>query len=77
MGQLGLPIKFDDYAVFESYFPASNQDVLKFLTELISEKYYSPSCWLWGVNSSGKSHLLQSVCQYTWQCYLSPDGRIN
>ena len=63
MGQLGLPIKFDDYAVFESYFPANNQDVLKFLTELIADKYYSPSCWLWGVNSSGKSHLLQSVCQ--------------
>ena len=40
MGQLGLPIKFDDYAVFESYIPAKNQDVLKFLTELIADKNY-------------------------------------
>ena len=63
MGQLGLPIKFDDYAVFESYFPADNHDVLTFLTEMISKKNYSPSCWLWGINSSGKSHLLQSVCE--------------
>ena len=63
MGQLGLPVKLADYAVFESYLPAENQDILIFLTEMISGKHYTPSCWLWGANSSGKSHLLQAVCE--------------
>ena len=63
MGQLGLPVKLADYAVFESYFPAENQEILMFLIELISGNHYSPSCWLWGANSIGKSHLLQAVCE--------------
>ena len=63
MSQLGLPIKLDDNAVFETYYPGQNQNLINFLKNLTLAKSYIPSCWLWGQKSVGKSHLLQAVCE--------------
>ena len=63
MSQLGLPIKLDDNAVFETYYPGHNQNLINFLKNLTLAKSYIPSCWLWGQRSVGKSHLLQAVCE--------------
>lgn len=57
MKQLALGVRLRADAVFESFSPGSN-------TELISA-LRSPGgapLWLWGGSGSGKTHLLQAVC---------------
>jgi DnaA-homolog protein len=57
MKQLALGVRLRADAIFESFSPGSN-------TELISA-LRSPShvpLWLWGGSGSGKTHLLQAVC---------------
>ncbi len=62
MSQLALPLKLQDHAVFETFWPAGNESVIAFLHELCADGQ-GPGCWLWGRAATGKSHLLQSVCE--------------
>jgi DnaA family protein len=55
--QLALGVRLRADAVFESFWPGSNGEILAALR--------APSAaplWLWGPVSSGKTHLLQAVC---------------
>ncbi len=61
MSQLALPIGLDDHAVFESFHPAGNEEVVDRLLGLATGEAEG-GCWLWGAPSTGKTHLLQAVC---------------
>ena len=61
MSQLALPIGLDDHAVFESFLPAGNEELVDRLLGLASGAA-DGGCWLWGAASTGKTHLLQAVC---------------
>ena len=64
MSQLALPLKLQDHAVFESFWPAGNEAAVAFLRD-IAETGVGPGGWLWGPVASGKTHLLQAVCEYS------------
>lgn len=57
MRQLPLGVRLRADAIFESFSPGTN-------TELLSELRSSRTdpVWLWGGHASGKTHLLQAVC---------------
>jgi DnaA family protein len=57
MKQLALGVRLRAEAVFESFAPGQNSEVL---TALRSEN--ATPLWLWGAHGSGKTHLLQAVC---------------
>ncbi len=61
VSQLALPIGLDDHAVFESFLPAGNEEVVDRLRGLAAGEAEG-GCWLWGAASTGKTHLLQAVC---------------
>ena len=61
MSQLALPLQLQDHAVFESFWPASNQQIVTYLVDL-ADGNQDTGCWIWGKEASGKSHLLQAVC---------------
>ena len=61
MGQLPLAVQLDDFAVFESFLPARNQEIYQLLSELDGSSDRFDGFWLWGETASGKSHLLQAV----------------
>jgi DnaA-homolog protein len=57
MKQLALGVRLKAGAVYESFAPGSNSEILTALR--------SPSAlplWLWGAKGSGKTHLLQAAC---------------
>ncbi len=60
MAQLTLPIRLDDHAVFESYYPVGNEAAVDHLCRLADGD--SSGAWLTGSASSGKTHLLQACC---------------
>ena len=62
MSQLALPLKLQDHAVFESFWPAGNEALVAFLSA-IAATGDGPGGWLWGAAASGKTHLLQAVCE--------------
>jgi DnaA-homolog protein len=57
MKQLALGIRLRADAVFESFAPGPNSEVIAAL-----RTPDSPPLWLWGAHGSGKTHLLQAVC---------------
>lgn len=57
MKQLALGVRLRADAVFDSFWPGPNGEIVAALRAL-SE---SP-LWLWGASGSGKTHLLQAVC---------------
>lgn len=61
MSQLALPLKLDDYAVFETFHDSGNEAAVDYLARF-RPAASAPGCWLWGVAATGKSHLLQAVC---------------
>ena len=61
MSQLALPLKLQDHAKFETFWAVGNEALLAFLDEL-SRSAAGPGCWIWGTPSTGKSHLLQAIC---------------
>lgn len=61
MSQLALPLQLADHAVFASFLPVGNEAAVAALRELAAGGG-SAGCWLWGVPSTGKTHLLQAVC---------------
>ncbi len=57
MKQLALGVRLRADAVFESFWPGPNSEIVATLR--------TPSIvplWLWGASGSGKTHLLQAVC---------------
>lgn len=64
MSQLALPLHLLDHAVFDSFFPAGNDELVSFLLDLTSTRQ-GPGCFVWGPAASGKTHLLQAVCERT------------
>jgi DnaA family protein len=61
MSQLALPLRLADHAVFASFFPSGNEMLVATLAD-ISQGKPGKGCWLWGSRATGKTHLLQAVC---------------
>ncbi|MGA8204867.1 MAG: DnaA regulatory inactivator Hda, partial [Woeseiaceae bacterium] len=61
MNQLALPLRLADHAVFGSFLATGNETLVATLTEL-AEGGAGAGCWLWGIAATGKTHLLQAVC---------------
>lgn len=57
MKQLALGVRLRADAVFESFWPGQNGEVLAAL-----RGPGAAPLWLWGASGSGKTHLLQAVC---------------
>jgi DnaA-homolog protein len=57
MKQLALGVRLRADAVFESFAPGKNSEVVAALRAA-----QSTPIWLWGAHGSGKTHLLQAVC---------------
>lgn len=62
MSQLALPIALADHAVFESFYDGGNE-VLVAMLKAVASGGDEHGCWLWGAPGSGKTHLLQAVCE--------------
>lgn len=62
MSQLALPLRLQDHAVFESFLATGNEALVAFLED-ISANPAGPGAWLRGSPSTGKTHLLQAVCE--------------
>ena len=62
MTQLVLPIRLADHAVFSSFYDDGNESLVATLSELARGASDGHGCWLWGAAATGKTHLLQAVC---------------
>lgn len=62
MSQLALPLKLQDHAVFESFLPAGNEALVAFLQDTVAT-VKGPGGWIRGAPATGKTHLLQAVCE--------------
>lgn len=62
MSQLALPLQLADHAVFASFLPDGNETLVSTLRDIASGQS-SDGCWLWGTRATGKTHLLQAVCE--------------
>ncbi len=66
MSQLALPLQLADHAVFASFFAAGNETLVATLNDMASGRtsnHDGHGCWMWGAAASGKTHLLQAVCE--------------
>ncbi len=61
MNQLVLPLRLADHAVFASFLDHGNETLVATLAGL-SGGESGQGCWLWGATATGKTHLLQAVC---------------
>jgi len=55
--QLALGVRLRADAVFESYWPGTNTEIIAAL-----QAPGTAPLWLWGARGTGKTHLLQAVC---------------
>ncbi len=62
MSQMALPLQLADHAVFASFHAAGNETLVATLQGLAAGDT-GEGCWLWGAASTGKTHLLQAVCE--------------
>ena len=61
MSQLALPLQLADHAVFASFHASGNETLVATLQALAGGEQ-GQGCWLWGAPATGKTHLLQAVC---------------
>ena len=61
MSQLALPLRLADHAVFASFLDAGNETLVATLTAIAAGEQ-GEGCWFWGGTATGKTHLLQAVC---------------
>ena len=61
MSQLVLPLRLADHAVFASFLDYGNETLVATLAG-IAARDSGQGCWLWGPAATGKTHLLQAVC---------------
>lgn len=57
-----MPLRLADHAVFGSFLDIGNETLVATLASL-AEGQRSQGCWLWGPQATGKTHLLQAVCE--------------
>ncbi len=62
MSQLSLPLRLQDHAIFDTFWGAGNEAAVAFLFDLANAPG-GPGCWLSGATATGKSHLLQAICE--------------
>jgi DnaA family protein len=62
MSQLALPLRLADHAIFASYLATGNEALVATLRNLANGDD-GIGCWLWGASATGKTHLLQAVCE--------------
>lgn len=62
MSQLALPLKLQDHAVFESFLADGNEALVSFLAAAV-QSGIGPGGWISGAAATGKTHLLQAVCE--------------
>ena len=62
MNQLALPLQLADHAVFASFHDAGNEELVAYLSE-VADGVAADGCWLAGAPSTGRTHLLQAVCE--------------
>jgi len=60
MGQMALPLKLADHAVFDSFVSRGNDRPVAALVDIAAVP--ASSAYVWGGPATGKSHLLQAVC---------------
>jgi DnaA family protein len=66
LSQLALPLSLQDRGVFESFWPADNEALVAYLTNLADaapQTLAFGGCWLWGGAATGKTHLLHAMCE--------------
>lgn len=61
MQQLPLGVRLPDRAVFASFLPARNGEVVEHLRQ-VADAGIAGTSWLCGPQGAGKTHLLQAVC---------------
>ena len=61
MSQLALPLRLADHAVFASFLDSGNEPLVATLAGL-ADGEQGLGCWLWGASATGRTHLLQAVC---------------
>lgn len=61
MSQLALPLQLADHAVFASFLDSGNETLVATLLA-VTDGLSGQGCWLWGATATGKTHLLQAVC---------------
>jgi len=61
MNQMVLPLQLADHAVFASFLEHGNETLVATLASLAAGEA-GQGCWLWGSPATGKTHLLQAVC---------------
>lgn len=61
MSQMALPLQLADHAVFASFHSTGNEELVDLLRR-IARSSGGDGCWLWGAAASGKTHLLQALC---------------
>lgn len=62
MSQLALPLQLADHAVFASFLDSGNEALVATLANIASGGD-GHGCWLSGARATGKTHLLQAVCE--------------
>lgn len=60
--QLSLGLELSETAHLDNFYPGKNHEVLQILKDF-SEDKRERAIYLWGEPGSGKSHLLQGICQ--------------
>ena len=60
MEQLPLDVGLADYAVFDSFLPAGNDEAVHALQALALDGL-PPFVWIWGAPGTGRTHLLQAT----------------
>ena len=61
MSQMALPLQLADHAVFASFLNSGNETLVATLAEIAAAENRH-GAWLWGGHATGKTHLLQAVC---------------
>lgn len=78
MDQIPLGLRLADRAVFDSFWPGGNEQLLAHL-RAVARGDASGVTWLAGPHASGKSHLLQATCALapaTRRCGYFPLGQL-
>ncbi len=74
MRQLPLAVRLRDTALFSTFHPGPNAEVLAHLREIGATP--APVAWIWGPPASGKTHLLQATCAATPGAAYLPAGEL-
>ncbi len=74
MRQLPLAVRLKDTALFSTFHPGPNAEVVSHLREIGATP--APVAWIWGPPASGKTHLLQAACAATQGAAYLPAGEL-